>query len=57
MDKLRELVSVYEELTNDFHQQFVGEFEYERLIYDVRREILDLERTINFGFYTESSSE
>jgi len=50
MEKLRKLTRYYAELVDDQHQEFVGEFEYERLLYEVRKKILELERSIDFGF-------
>jgi hypothetical protein len=56
MDKLKELAELYEELVDDDHQQFVGEFEYEALLQRVRHEIMELERSINFGFDDDLSN-
>jgi flagellar biosynthesis chaperone FliJ len=53
MEKLRELAEIYEELTNDLHQQFVGNFEYEELLSNVRKQILELEKTLKFDFKSD----
>lgn len=48
MDRLRELTEHYAKLVDDDHQQFVGIFEYEEMLHDIRQEILRLERSITF---------
>lgn len=57
MERLRELVAYYEELTDDKHQQFVGSFDYEVALHNVRSEILRLEKTLKFEPIDDSENQ
>lgn len=55
MDSLKKLVRLYDNLTDDSHQQYVGEFWYEKMLIDVRSAIRKQEKMIKFELIHETS--